>query len=1033
MGQNNYAPGITILVHGFCPSGDSETQIGGYWKIPFITSIIDKYSGGEVYLYNRNSAKFILQNSEGDLIYDVDSSGEKILVFDWGISSNNDESGHAEAAGEALFVALINSGFLSITNPTSNKSFHFISHSRGTVVTSEVVQRMGVYNIPVNYVTYLDPHDFAEGTVPFDGVFHDPAVQLWSNINYADNFYQQANNLIVPSGRSLEQLLASFNYNRALDNLYGFREGDNYDFDIRDPFKTTHGLVIDYYEGTIVLNKPSSWYEGCTTGFQLWLNRGGHNYNGKTNGFNSPYTKTNPKTLDYLVPDYYDNFDNNEESPYFFNGKFNLKDATSFGNDVLAGWSYFGGGGTGELTGNEDNKHLTLNFNDASRTHNWFYVAPNANGLKFYYKVENAGTTELLKVSLKTIGGENGREYYFSLEELTDWMPVTINLSNFRDKIIQVSFEIDGGAIVNSTVLIDDISIELPDITPTITLSSPNGGEILIVNKTNTITWNCQGVTNVNIEFSTNNGVSWEEIAFNVPAYKKSFDYSFNVLSIYCKIRIKDSSDPNVFDVSEQCFTSIDSYWSAQSSGTTQWLWDVAFTNTNNGIVVGWNGTILKTTNGGTNWIAQTSGTTQQLQSVSFADANNGIAVGSAILKTTDGGTTWSIPVNSVDNLLYSISFPDINNATAVGANGAIIKTTDGGLTWSSQVSGTTAYLRSVSFTNANTGTAVGYNGTILRTLNGGATWVQQNSGTSSYLKGVSFSDANNGTSVGEYSVNLRTTNGGTTWVQQSSEGGNFNSVHFTDSNNGTIVGYNGKILRTNNGGLTWFAQTSGTGDLYKVFFSDSNTGTAVGFSGNIGDVSTIIRTSNGALPVELTLFNGQWSGNNIRLNWKTATEVNNYGFEVERKTNNTSWRKIGFVSGHGNSNSPKEYNFVDSDILNDKVLYRLKQIDFDGKYEYSKEILINIEAPKSFSLSQNFPNPFNPSTKIKYSISTTCFVKLKIYDILGRELLTLVNEQQNPGSYENIFNGTKYSSGIYFYELQAGDYLERKKLTFIK
>jgi photosystem II stability/assembly factor-like uncharacterized protein len=514
---------------------------------------------------------------------------------------------------------------------------------------------------------------------------------------------------------------------------------------------------------------------------------------------------------------------------------------------------------------------------------------------------------------------------------------------------------------------------------------------------------------------------------------------------------IKVTGDPSLFSNTWQnpyslqwqltptVFNNENTIWTSQLSGITNNLYGVSFLDHNNGTAVSLFGEIVHTTDGGTTWLLQSSGTTAWLSSVSYPATNKIATVGlSAILSTTDGGSNWSQQTSANNNWLHGVSFIDNNIGFAVGEDGTIIKTINSGANWIAQTSGTADTLRGVSFINSNYGSVVGSGGIILRTTNGGTDWTSQTSGTTIRLNSVSFTDVNNGTTVGgsgtinrkgANGIILRTTNGGSNWsIQLSGYPSSLWGVSFTDANNGTVVGENGTILRTTNGGTSWSSQTSGTtNSLYAVSFTDANTGIAVGENG------TILSTTNGALPVELTLFNGQRSGNNILLNWETATEVNNYGFEIERKTNNTSWRKIGFISGHGNSNSPKEYNFVDSDILNDKVLYRLKQIDFDGKYEYSKEIVFNIEAPKVFSLSQNFPNPFNPSTKIKYSISTTCFVKLKIYDVLGRELLAMVNAQQNPGSYEYIFNGSKYSSGIYFYELQAGDYLERKKLTLMK
>ncbi|HMU44236.1 MAG TPA: T9SS type A sorting domain-containing protein, partial [Ignavibacteriaceae bacterium] len=201
---------------------------------------------------------------------------------------------------------------------------------------------------------------------------------------------------------------------------------------------------------------------------------------------------------------------------------------------------------------------------------------------------------------------------------------------------------------------------------------------------------------------------------------------------------------------------------------------------------------------------------------------------------------------------------------------------------------------------------------------------------------------------------------------------------------------------------------------------------------------------------VELTSFTGFVNEDKVNLNWATATEVNNYGFEVERNTPLSPlsrgeaadvWEKIGFVYGSGNSNSPKNYSFIDDNVSAGSYLYRLKQIDNDGKFEYSKTVDVSIIKPDAFTLEQNYPNPFNPATKIKYTIPSVTLrqaqgdvlVSLKVFDVLGNEAAVLVNETQQPGNYEVEFKAEKLSSGVYYYRLQAGSFVETKKMIFLK
>ena len=186
-------------------------------------------------------------------------------------------------------------------------------------------------------------------------------------------------------------------------------------------------------------------------------------------------------------------------------------------------------------------------------------------------------------------------------------------------------------------------------------------------------------------------------------------------------------------------------------------------------------------------------------------------------------------------------------------------------------------------------------------------------------------------------------------------------------------------------------------------------------------------------LPVELVSFSAFVKVNSVVLNWRTATEVNNYGFDVERKLINSDWTKIGFVQGHGNSNSPKSYSFADVSPISGIVNYRLKQIDFDGKYEYSPIVEVNVETPLNFALAQNYPNPFNPTTRIKYDLASQSHVNVQVYDVLGQKVSELINEVQQPGVYDVKFDGSHLSSGVYLLVFQAGAPSSGSGQSFVK
>jgi len=203
-------------------------------------------------------------------------------------------------------------------------------------------------------------------------------------------------------------------------------------------------------------------------------------------------------------------------------------------------------------------------------------------------------------------------------------------------------------------------------------------------------------------------------------------------------------------------------------------------------------------------------------------------------------------------------------------------------------------------------------------------------------------------------------------------------------------------------------------------------------------------------LPVELASFTAKVIGGKVNLNWSTSTEVNNYGFEIERSLSSHSsslnghllpaeWEKIGFVAGSGNSNSLKEYSFADDfsnsaiQPFNHSIRYRLKQIDNDGTFVYSKEVEVLNSKPSTYQLSQNFPNPFNPSTVISYQLPVSSQVTLKVFDVLGNEVASLVNLQQEAGSYNVTLDASSLASGTYIYRLIAGDFVSTKKLVVLK
>lgn len=287
--------------------------------------------------------------------------------------------------------------------------------------------------------------------------------------------------------------------------------------------------------------------------------------------------------------------------------------------------------------------------------------------------------------------------------------------------------------------------------------------------------------------------------------------------------------------------------------------------------------------------------------------------------------------------------------------------------------------------------------------------------------------------------------------IWYSSDSGN-NLTNVTGNLNGEISVRWAKMFNIS-GTMHYFLATS-TGVYYTILLDGASTVWTQEATNSIGNAvvvgldfrandGTLIAATHGrgvfetqittVLPVELISFGAVNNGNNVTLSWATLTEVNNYGFNIERKIENSDWEKIGFTKGYGNSNSLKSYSFIDQNVQNGKIYYRLKQIDLDGKFKYSNVIELNIKTLNIVELKQNYPNPFNPYTTISYYLPNTLKVSLVVYDATGREVATLANDFQSAGTHSVIFDGNKFASGIYYYRIQAGNLIQTRKMLLVK
>ena len=327
--------------------------------------------------------------------------------------------------------------------------------------------------------------------------------------------------------------------------------------------------------------------------------------------------------------------------------------------------------------------------------------------------------------------------------------------------------------------------------------------------------------------------------------------------------------------------------------------------------------------------------------------------------------------------------FTDVFNGWVASSTG-IRNTTDGGFTWNLQSS---SNVNSIFFLNQDFGWACGENGLIIATTNGGLNWVSQISGGTGSLRAIQFVNQNIGW-ASESSGQLRkTTNGGSNWILAAfGIAGNISSLFFTNENTGWIAGGTGVISKSTNGGVSWIPQNSGIiSDLNSIYFPNSSTGWAVGAAGKI------LWTSNGG--------SNWFSQNGYTGKYLTSVKFVNHA---------TGW------------------------IVGDEGTI-IKTIDGGGTVGINT---ISTEVPSGFSLNQNYPNPFNPVTVIRYAVPKYSFISLKIFDVMGREVALLVNENQQAGTYEYSFNineHTNIPSGVLFYRLQSEYNSLTKKMILLK
>ncbi len=506
--------------------------------------------------------------------------------------------------------------------------------------------------------------------------------------------------------------------------------------------------------------------------------------------------------------------------------------------------------------------------------------------------------------------------------------------------------------------------------------------------------------------------------------------------------------------------------WVSQTTEQGNALLSVHFPNSDTGYIAGADffqgSTIKKTTDGGINWINQVTGSSEWLRSVYFLSSNIGYAAGEngVILKTTNGGNNWETLQSGTTNFLSSVYFTSLTTGYVAGENGTILKTTDGGISWQNQASGTNVVFRSICFTDTSTGFLVGDNGTILKTTNSGISWDTQQSGTSGPLRSVHFPNNNDGYVVGIIDTLLKTSNAGNNWNSliiktiaiTSPNGGEawLNGELHTIKWNANLI-ENVKIELSVDNGATWETVDDSypnTGEFFWIINIPMYSASEECLI-KISDVtdSIVYDISNEAFtiePVGITVIspNGGevWLNGSIQnITWISENLGSSY-LRIKLSTDNgQNWNSMAFaVPNTGtyswlvNSNSASEECLIRIETLNHNF-YDDSDSIFTIEIIQAIEDNISEEQPADFNLSQNYPNPFNPSTIIKYQIPEANFVSLIVYNVLGNEIEALVYEEKPTGTYEVEFSGNGLPSGIYFYKLQAGSFVETRKMILLK
>ncbi len=544
---------------------------------------------------------------------------------------------------------------------------------------------------------------------------------------------------------------------------------------------------------------------------------------------------------------------------------------------------------------------------------------------------------------------------------------------------------------------------------------------------------------------STNNGTSWTPANFGLPRYVTSLGVSGT--NLFAGDAGANANSAGVF-----LSTNNGTSWAEFSSGLPAGVQVMSLVFSGTNLIAGTSDGVFRSTNE-TSWTAVNSGLTNTpIYSLAVNGSSLFAGTNIGVFLSTDNGTSWR-EVNTISGLALAVFGTNL----FVGGFNGIFLSTNNGTSWTNISSGlsTNFEVTSLAISNSN----------IFVESRNGCVWKRPLSEVIANIWQADLTVKDNGNisqslsfgqspiasdsidaQLGEaplpptafgFDARFHLPTGDESWKDYRSS--NLDTVEwlikFQPGNGGYPITFTWDTTNLPQG--SFFLKDIITGTIVNVNMKTSNSYTLT--NTGINTLKIVYADTKQVVPVELTSFTASLSENNVNISWKTATEKNNTGFEIQRSNDGNGYYKIGFVEGNGTTTEIHKYNFKDINPPSGKLYYRLKQIDFSGIIYYSNVVEVNQLVPSVFSLSQNYPNPFNPTTTIKYGLPSISNLRIKIYNSLGQEIETLVDETQSAGYHEITWNASGNASGVYLYTIDAvsadgkGNFHSAKKLVLLK